>query len=390
MLIYRLVFIICLLTACHDDSVSSRPLILEDASTTGVDGTWSNPDTQPSDQAILSDALSNPDQTLTPTPSYDFESQSPWYTCPDPEFGSEVIEITAFDRADHYFNPENLRNILTEIEFPEGNWSQIGMWIDLECPESQRCDHWDRSASIQLQTSTSEPQSLSDQIELTRYITPYRKAMCQFIDVTELSAHLTGPQILTSWIDTWVGPGHEQGEGWRITVKFFFFPGNAPAPEVLNVWGRRSITVGQVEPELSVTAQTEPVNFMLPDSFSRVIAHLITTGHSFGNTDNCAEFCEMRQDLIINDTVYSTNPWRPDCDQNPVTAQLGTWTYPRNGWCPGAVAVGDRIDITRDVSPGINRLDFDILLASGTVYVNTNPVDLLPHEWVSLKLYIYP
>ena len=96
----------------------------------------------------------------------------------------------------------------------------------------------------------------------------------------------------------------------------------------------------------------------------------------------------MRQDLLVNASTYSINPWRADCDQNPVTAQLGTWTYPRNGWCPGAISVGHRIDITDQVNPGLNTVDFDILMASGAIYENLTPVDLLPHEWVSLKLYV--
>ena len=119
-------------------------------------------------------------------------------------------------------------------------------------------------------------------------------------------------------------------------------------------------------------------------------AHLVTTGHSFGNTLNCAEFCEMRHDLYFNEEMYSMNPWRDDCDQNPVSPQFGTWEHPRNGWCPGGVAVGDIIDITDSVDIGAeNTLNLDILRGNGSVYNNVNPVDLLPYTLVSLKLYIY-
>lgn len=83
------------------------------------------------------------------------------------------------------------------------------------------------------------------------------------------------------------------------------------------------------------------------------------------------------------------NPWRPDCPQNPVSPQYGTWEYPRNGWCPGAIAVGSLLDITSGVTSGTNTLDLDVLLANGAVYNNLSPVDLLPHELVALKLYVY-
>ena len=127
-----------------------------------------------------------------------------------------------------------------------------------------------------------------------------------------------------------------------------------------------------------------------PEGATRVVAHLITTGHSFGNALNCAEFCQMRHDLWVNGTMHSVNPWRADCAQNPISNQLGTWKYPRNGWCPGALSVGDRVDITQAVLPGkTNSLDLDILLANGQEYDNVSPVDLLPYTLTSLKLYVY-
>ena len=92
----------------------------------------------------------------------------------------------------------------------------------------------------------------------------------------------------------------------------------------------------------------------------------------------------------INTETFSTNPWRKDCDENPVSPQYGTWEYSRNGWCPGAVAVGDIIDITEAVTiGGDNNLNFDILRKHGSVYNNTNPADLLPYTITSLKLYVY-
>ncbi len=98
----------------------------------------------------------------------------------------------------------------------------------------------------------------------------------------------------------------------------------------------------------------------------------------------------MRHDIIVNGTVHSVNPWRPDCDQNPVSNQLGTWTYARNGWCPGAVALGHTVDITEALTlGGDNELDFSIVLPSGSEYDNRRPVELLPYTLVSLKLYVY-
>ena len=75
----------------------------------------------------------------------------------------------------------------------------------------------------------------------------------------------------------------------------------------------------------------------------------------------------------------------------PVANQQGTWRYDRNGWCPGAITIGQTIDLTDMVTPGeTSVLDFDIRMADGSEYENTNPGGgLTPIEWVSLQLYIY-
>ena len=176
-----------------------------------------------------------------------------------------------------------------------------------------------------------------------------------------------------------------------MTVRFVFYPGPGQgADEVINIWDRRSITVGEVEDDANVESQVATVAVAIPEHTTRVIAHLITTGHSFGNALNCAEFCEMRHDVIVNGDAYSSNPWRPDCESNPVSPQYGTWEYERNGWCPGAVAIGTELDITSSVTPGNDvTIDFEILLADGQEYDNTSPVGLLPYTIMSLKLYVY-
>ena len=98
----------------------------------------------------------------------------------------------------------------------------------------------------------------------------------------------------------------------------------------------------------------------------------------------------MNQELYINGVKYTVNPWRDDCPQNPVSPQYGTWKFPRNGWCPGAIATGTYLEVTDAINAGENNvIDFDIRLANGTEYDNISPVDLLPSEYVSLKLYVW-
>jgi hypothetical protein len=323
----------------------------------------------------------------------DFTADEPWYRCPDQPLPDEATVVRAFDRAAHWFGSENHRSIVQEAEFPAGgDWNQVGLRLELECPESGLCDHWDRTGSLQLVLNPDDPEDEWEYLEIMRHITPYRVGMCQYVDITPLAPLLQGRQTLVSWIDTWVGPGHSDGDGWRITWDVVFYPGDdRGADEVVNIWGRRNIEVGNLDPDRTVDAQTEPVEIAIPADASRVEARLISTGHSFGNALNCAEFCVMRQDLWLDGERRSVVPWRTDCEHNPVNDQQGTWTYDRNGWCPGAITIGNTIDITDMVTPGeTSTLDFDIRLGDGTEYENTNPGGgLTPIEWVSLQLYIY-
>ena len=336
---------------------------------------------------------------LTPEPPkgqgdwVDFNTDEPWYRCPDEPVPDEAMVIRAFDQDLHWFGSENHRSITREVDFPEAaDWNQVGLKLKLECPENGLCDHWDRTGSLQLVLNPEDPQEEWQYLEVMRHITPYRVGMCQYVDITALAPMLTGRQTLVSWIDTWVGPGHSDGEGWRITFDFVFYPGEDRTPdEVVNIWGRRNIVVGNLDPEHNVDSQIEPVDVVIPADASRVEARLITTGHSFGNSENCAEFCVMRQDLYLDGERRSVLPWRTDCEYNPVNDQQGTWLYDRNGWCPGAITIGQAIDVTDMVTPGETAiLDFDIRMQDGSEYENTNPGGgATPIEWVSLQLYIY-
>ncbi len=328
----------------------------------------------------------------TDVATYDFDAQAPWYLCPEEEFPEGATIVTAFDQVYQYFGDEDLRTVEAIVDFPEpADWAQVGMWFNLECPQSGLCDHWDRAGSVQMVLNPQDDPGEWEQIELFRHMTPYKIEMCQYIDVTPMADLLTGQQTLTSFIDTWVGPDHSNGEGWRVSVKFVFYPGaNEGADEIVNVWGRRNINVGDTDPVANVDSQIDPVTVSIPGDATRVEAHVTATGHGFGFTSNCAEFCQMRQDVMVNGTVHSVNPWRDDCAQNPISPQYGTWEYNRNGWCPGSIQIGDKIDITDSINVGAdNTIDFDILMSDGAEYDNISTADGTPYEIIALRLYVY-
>lgn len=325
---------------------------------------------------------------------YDFRQRAPWYRCPDQELPPEAVVVTGFDRAWHYFGGgDNFRTITSEVDFPAtADWNQVGLWLELECPESGLCDAWDRTGSLQLILNPDDPEDQWQSLELMRHITPYRVGMCQYVDLTPFAPLLTGHRTLRSWVDTWVGPGHSDGDGWRISWRFVFYPG-APrgAGEVVNLWPLASVEVGNPEAGHTVADQVAPVTVTVPEGVARVEARLIATGHAFGNSDNCAEFCPLSQDLLVNGERRSVLPWRTDCEYNPTEGQQGTWRYDRNGWCPGAIVPGDMVDVTDLVGPSRElTIGFDVRRMDGEEFVNTVSGGTAPFEWVSAQLLYFP
>jgi len=331
------------------------------------------------------------DDSTEPLPdveAYDFASAEPWLECPsdDPPEGAVVVPV--LDAVDQYFGNENLRDVEADVTLPEGSWKQVGLRFELSCPEGGQCDFWDRAGFLQMGL---EPPGTEDQewLEVLRHITPYHRGMCHFVDVTPLANVLVGERTFRSHIDTWVGPGHAQGDGWIVDAELVYIPGEPETNvEVLNVWGHRTVNVGNTDPAANVASQVDPVSISIPADATRVTAHVTTTGHGFGFTQNCAEFCRMRHDVIVNDQTFSWDGWRGDCDVNPVSPQDGTWTYGRNGWCPGAVAVGGYLDITDAVTPGEDAtVDFDIRLPTGGEYNNVAAQEGTPFTRFSVRLY---
>lgn len=321
---------------------------------------------------------------------YDFARHAPWFGCPDEAPPDEATVVTAFDQAWHYFGGgDNTRTIVSEVEFPAAaDWNQVGLWLDLECPSSGLCDAWDRTGSLQLVLNPDDPEDQWQYLELMRHITPYRIGMCEYVDLTALAPLLTGRRTLTSWIDTWVGPGHSDGDGWRISWRFVFYPGQSQgASEVVNLWGLRSLEVGNPAPGHTVADQIQPITVTVPEGITRVAARLTTTGHAFGNSDNCAEFCPLRQDLLVNGERRSVLPWRTDCEYNPYSGQQGTWRYDRNGWCPGAIVPGAMLDLTDLLGPSRElTIGLDVRQMDGGEFVNTIIGGTAPFEWLAAQL----
>jgi len=303
--------------------------------------------------------------------------EPPWFPCAENDEPAGATVLTAFDLADQFFDTDpalDCKTIDSVVEFPTtGEWQRIDMKIDLTCPADGDCDDYDRFANVML---VENPGDAEETFELERYITPFNVGMCMLTDVTRFAPRLKGTKTIRSWIDTWVGPNAQSnyGHGWRVTIKFIFHPGAAPEglpTQVVNVWSYESVIVG--DPSNQPIDQIDNKTVEIPAGTTKAELRVVTTGHGQGNANNCAEFCTLSQVILVDSVPYSYDLWRDDCDDNPIgPTQAGTWQYDRAGWCPGAYVLPTVLDITGDVTAGVDStLEYQVWDSSDEIYENT-------------------
>lgn len=172
---------------------------------------------------------------------------------------------------------------------------------------------------------------LINRYELGRYITPYGIGL-------DLGQGWTWTYDLSDYRSLLADSVHLSAGNWQelLDVKFAMIKGK-PARQVVsiqNLWnGAFSYGVSS-DP---IDTHLQPITLSLPPNTlsSRFISRV--TGHGFGGTLNCAEFCAKKHSLNVDGTKrWEQLVWRDNCDQNPLFPQGGTWVYHRANWCPGA------------------------------------------------------
>lgn len=261
---------------------------------------------------------------------------------PSDPFGApgESAEIATFSETPVYFTAaENRRTVDVSATFPErGSFEAITLTLTLGCP-SKKCDAWDRAGTLGLVLSEGGPGPEDDVVvELARFMTPYGVGGSWTVDLTDLRPLLVGNQKLRGFIDTWVGPGHAQGNGWLLTATFSMKGGKPEREPVaaIPLWQRAvdGVTVG--DPQKPLAASVKDLEVTLPRPASSVAIRSLVTGHGQGNLNNCAEFCKLTHTLGVGEERVTSEIWRADCRATGVPGQQGSWTASRAGWCPGA------------------------------------------------------
>lgn len=275
---------------------------------------------------------------------------------PDAAIGEDVT-VTAFSGEHVYFGAENRRTVDAEVSFPDAgqHFSSVTLRLGLRCPTGG-CDWWDRLGHLSI-VRPGEGGDDAVELEIARFITPYRVPGPFEVDVTDLQRVLEGDLTIRVFIDTWVGPGHANGAGWLVDASFDFV-GGTPSPgedpyAVVPLWAPQSVVYGDPARPAELAQTVE-----IPEGTTgaRIVSYI--TGHGQGNAGNCAEFCSRFHTFTVGDQIVDAAIWRDDCATTAVPGQQGTWMYPRAGWCPGAIVHPWSEDVA--VAPGLLEVSWAV------------------------------
>lgn len=191
-----------------------------------------------------------------------------------------------------------------------------------------------------------EPFEVIERYELMRYITPYGNGLnlgdgfTWTVDITDYAPLLHD----SVWIEA-----YNTQEDLELT---FDMIEGTPARDVVGI---RPLWLGN--PNYGMTPSIEeflsPKKAYIEPEASAAKLRIIQTGHGFGSTGNCAEFCDKQHFIKVDGTQqFSRHVWRDNCGLNPVYPQGGTWLYDRSNWCPGAEVTPYDYELTPFITPG--------------------------------------
>jgi len=256
-------------------------------------------------------------------------------------FRNEFINWATTHQADFTFPAQQL-------------YSQVLCHITIACPSAPGdCDPWDRFGNLKIRQWLDE-ENFED-YEIARFITPYDITFsggpghCYWtIDVTDYQFLLHDEVTLRLYIESWMG----NDNGWLLTVQFEMLPGE-PEMEpfaITRLWSHGNLIYG--DPDNPSSDHLLPIPVTVPDQATWAKVRTFSTGHSFYNTDNAAEFSYKWQQLTVDQYQEQHYLWRPDCEFNRCSPQLGTWEFDRAGWCPGDKAEAWDVDISSLITAG--------------------------------------
>jgi Peptide-N-glycosidase F, C terminal len=106
-----------------------------------------------------------------------------------------------------------------------------------------------------------------------------------------------------------------------------------------------------------------PVRVTVPADVRKVELYALITGHGGVAPTNCAEFCDHQHHFVVNGMDHLRSfPGARSADgcaervgEGVTPNQHGTWYFGRGGWCPGLDVAPWIVDVTSELTPGVER-----------------------------------
>jgi hypothetical protein len=240
----------------------------------------------------------------------------------------------------YFKGDDNRREQVVQVHLPESieGYDRVTLNFRLSCPNG-KCDRWDRVGNMSLQKAEHD-----QPLELMRFITPYGIGASWSHDLSDFLPLLQGPVSFRFFIDTWVGPGHPGGNGWMVEAELVYENDMDDRPVAAYV--QPIMTFDDViygDPQISAERKSRVPPLV---GYHSAQMRMVITGHGQGNSQNCAEFCAKSHKVQIGTQRYEKTIWRDNCATTVDPNQLGTWQYPRAGWCPGDKVEPWKVDVT--------------------------------------------
>ena len=197
-----------------------------------------------------------------------------------------------------------------------------------------------------------KPYEILERYELARYITPYGNSL-------SLGDGWTWIYDLTDYAPLLHDSVHLSSGNWQelLDMKFKLIEG-IPPRDVLGVENVYTGTHGYAD---ASQHNLPPVKLKTGKDVANARLKMRITGHGFGGSLDCSEFCPRTNQLYINGIkAYTHYVWR-SCGINPLYPQGGTWLYDRAEWCPGAEVYTKDFELTPYIVPGDSMtIDYDL------------------------------
>ena len=288
-------------------------------------------------------------------------------------------------------------------------WDKLEVEFSLGCPTPWEtgCAIWDRQMQILVCCSnTSDSTCGGANLELTRYITPFRRGLGHWLtDISPLLPLLVGDQqapaptkcLFTAATDAWAMP-------WTVTGALRLGRSAAPAAPVARtvvpLWNTGSGGNGGAnwgvtfDKDFNNGVNFEERSVSIPSwGPTRATLHAVITGHGSDN-NNCAEFCVTTHVVTVSgvqhEETFENAGTDEGCTLHTLSGALpnehGTWLYGRDGWCDGSAVRPWIIDITPDID--FAQPSFNVTYVGLFNGANPNPQPQTNMPYIIVHIYV--